>query len=61
MARGGYRKITAALADHTGGIERFARRLDRDKVPYLSYSKIASVEFCPYRNVCDQASSSSSW
>jgi len=49
MARGGYRKIAGALAGHTGGIERFARKLDRDRAPYLSYSKIASVEYCPYR------------
>ena len=45
----GCKAISAALADHTGGIGRFARGLDRDGVPYLSYSKIASVEFCPYR------------
>lgn len=43
------RAMSAALAGHAGGIERFARRLDRDGVPYLSYSKITSVEFCPYR------------
>jgi hypothetical protein len=41
--------IADALAAHKGGIERFVRQLDRDKVPYLSYSKIASVEFCSYR------------
>ena len=49
MAKGGYREIAAALAGHTGGIVGFTRRLRRDGMPYLSYSKIASVEFCPYR------------
>ena len=49
MAKGGYREIAAALAGHTGGIVGFTRRLRRDGIPYLSYSKIASVEFCPYR------------
>jgi len=43
------RAIADALAAHRGGIERFVRQLDRDKVPYLSYSKIAAVESCPYR------------
>ena len=44
-----YKAMSAALATHTGGIERFTRRLDRDGVPYLSYSKLATVEGCPYR------------
>ena len=41
--------IADALTAHKGGIERFVRQLDRDKVPYLSYSKIVAVESCPYR------------
>ena len=45
----GYRAISAALAAHDGPIQSFMRSLDREHVPYLSYSKIASVEFCPYR------------
>ena len=45
----GYRAISAALSAHDGAIQTFMRSLDREHVPYLSYSKIASVEFCPYR------------
>ncbi len=33
----------------TGRFEAFARKLDREGVPYLSFSKIASLEFCPQR------------
>lgn len=43
------RELAAALAAHPGGIEQFVRKLDRQRVPYLSYSKVACVEFCPHR------------
>ncbi len=45
----GCRAIAAALAAHKGSMQSFMRSLDRERVPYLSYSKINSVEFCPYR------------
>lgn len=45
----GVKAIREALAAHKGDIASFVNRLDREGVPYLSYSKIASVEFCPYR------------
>jgi len=45
----GYRAISAALEAHRGSFQSFLRLLNREKVPYLSYSKIASVEFCAYR------------
>ena len=47
--KGGYGEMASALAGHTGGIVQFVKKLTRDGVPYLSYSKIASVESCPYR------------
>lgn len=45
----GYRAISKALAAHEGPFQSFMRALDDGQVPYLSYSKITSVEFCPYR------------
>jgi len=45
----GCRAIAAALAAHEGSMQNFMRSLDRERVAYLSYSKINSVEFCPYR------------
>ena len=45
----GSKAIRDALAAHRGGMSSFVKQLDRGAAPYLSYSKITSVEFCPYR------------
>lgn len=44
----GYRAAAKTLAHWTGTMGGFTRHLDAQGIPYLSFSKIASVEFCPY-------------
>lgn len=44
----GHRAIGKALSKLKGGIGDFVRQLDEDGVPYLSYTKVASVETCEY-------------
>ncbi len=41
--------LAARLAAHRGTAGAFSRRLDREGVPYLSFSKTVAVEFCEYR------------
>lgn len=45
----GYRAISASLAEWTGSIGRFTETLDEQGQPYLSYSKLSTLEFCQYR------------
>jgi len=45
----GFQAISSALAEWNGSISTFMKQLDKDKVPYISYSKISSVESCEYR------------
>ena len=45
----GYLEISRALAEWNGSFLTFIKQLNKDKVPYLSYSKISSVETCEYR------------
>lgn len=45
----GYRALQARLANWSGTIGEFAEALDREQIPYLSFSKTACVEFCGYR------------
>lgn len=45
----GYRELQKRLANWPGTIDKFTEHLDRAKIPYLSFSKAASVEFCGYR------------
>lgn len=44
-----YGTIRGMLREHTGGMKTFVDRLDRSGLPYLSYSKVACLEACPYR------------
>lgn len=41
--------LARRLADWSGTIGEFSQTLDREKVPYLSFSKVTCVEFCGYR------------
>ncbi len=41
--------LSARLAAHRGTAGAFSRRLDREGVPYLSFSKATAVEFCELR------------
>lgn len=45
----GYRAIAAHLASWTGSIGGFVRDLDRRGARYLAFTKVSSLEFCPYR------------
>ncbi len=45
----GYRALQARLANWSGTIADFSKKLDREHVPYLSFSKVGCVEFCGYR------------
>jgi predicted RecB family nuclease len=45
----GYRELSSRLAAWTGTIGAFSRKLDREGTPYISFSKVSSVEFCSYR------------
>lgn len=45
----GYRGLSDRLAAWTGTMGAFSRALDRDGTPYLSFSKLVSVEFCSNR------------
>lgn len=45
----GFRAISVALTEWSGSFLAFIKQLDKDEVPYLSYSKIRSVESCEYR------------
>lgn len=45
----GYLEISRALAEWSGSFLAFIKQLDKNEVPYLSYSKISSVESCEYR------------
>lgn len=45
----GYRVLQARLANWSGTIGEFSKALDREQIPYLSFSKTACVEFCGYR------------
>jgi hypothetical protein len=45
----GYRVLQTRLANWSGSIGDFSETLDREKVPYLSFSKVGCVEFCGYR------------
>ncbi len=43
------RELAKRLAAWSGTMGEFSQRLDQEKIPYLSFSKIACVEFCGYR------------
>jgi len=45
----GYRALQTRLANWSETIGEFPEALDREKVPYVSFSKVACVEFCGYR------------
>jgi len=45
----GIQAISSALAEWNGSFLTFMKQLDKDKVPYFSYSKISCVETCEYR------------
>lgn len=45
----GFLAISGSLAEWRGSFLAFIKQLDKDDVPYLSYSKIRSVESCEYR------------
>jgi len=44
-----FQAISSALNQMNGSFLAFLKQLDNDEVPYLSYSKISSVESCEYR------------
>lgn len=44
----GYKALQARLANWSGTIGEFSETLDREHVPYLSFSKVGCVEFCGY-------------
>lgn len=41
--------IVQVLGNNAGDMEAVCRELDERKVPYLSYSKLSALEFCPQR------------
>ena len=45
----GFRAISSALAEWNGSFLAFIKQMDKADVPYLSFSKIKSVESCEYR------------
>ena len=45
----GHLALARRLAKWKGTIGAFSRMLDREGVPYLSFSKVTCVEFCSYR------------
>ena len=45
----GFREISTRLESWNGSIGGFVRDLDRRGKQYLSFSKLNSLEFCPYR------------
>jgi len=45
----GYQALQARLTHWSGTIGEFSEALDREKVPYFGFSKVACVEFCGYR------------
>jgi predicted RecB family nuclease len=45
----GYKRMVAALANHRGNFFSFANQLNKEGVPYLSYSKLTCVQSCQYR------------
>lgn len=45
----GFRELSDRLAAWTGTMGAFSRALDREGTPYLSFSKVVSVEFCSNR------------
>jgi len=44
----GYEEVAAKLAGWTGTIGGFTRMLDAEAIAYLSFSKITTMDFCPY-------------
>jgi len=44
-----FQTLSCSLAEWNGSFSTFMKQLDKDKVPYLSYSKISCVETCEYR------------
>ena len=45
----GFRAVAKALAEWDGTIGELVSRLDRQRVPFLSFSKLSTVEFCEHR------------
>lgn len=44
-----FKKINAAMSAHNGSMDSLVKKLENNDLTFLSYSKISSLEFCPYR------------